>query len=655
MASLHQPPPDRLLPLAGVDELTPAHVMSMLRPGFYGQPWTRDYESRTRRYAAVVAMHALSGAGATELNKFETDHFDAGGLSVLLTFLDVSRYVYVTPALHHALVEWVEIRKDLVGPDSDCRSFFVGDGGKPLSPQTIFGGLSRLGERLGAPRPLSAMLTDFFRATVARGSDPGAYRYVLGRFPNEVKNSSATLRDVRDLVAGSDRIGDDLSFLTDEARAAEIARAVNFPFCLDEMISAPKRARALEPSHPLAIMLAAELAARPDDPDARAAHDIRVVTENLVEMEPLIRSLDLGTAAAGTMLGMAAAEFAVLRQKVLNAQLTSRDGAAHDRRMMPMTAEEKDRIARVLAEPWPDDPEKQIDFRIDLLRREFPFVHGLMTARKLFKEDARRLFKAGFGQINALAKAGGEGRISELLADPTGDKWTRSSSLLMPMTDAEKARLAQIRAARWPEDPVFETDFRIDLMRREFPFIRGLFLRRHLDERTARHLFQATFGQIKALMAAGREGKLEKLLKNPPELFWFVKGVNRPASEQQRARVERLAGERWPDEPADWPAFRRRLLRREYPFVDAMVRTGRLIEPNIGQLFRLTRRQNDALREASELGRVWKLLTHDTWYPPWSIETTLPKRGAFVWPRAYRYVGGRPKKATTPEPNIQAA
>jgi hypothetical protein len=56
------PRPDGL-PLAGVDELTPAHVMTMLRPGFYGQAWTRDYENRTRRYAAVVAMHALAGAG----------------------------------------------------------------------------------------------------------------------------------------------------------------------------------------------------------------------------------------------------------------------------------------------------------------------------------------------------------------------------------------------------------------------------------------------------------------------------------------------------------------------------------------------------------------------------------------------------------------
>jgi hypothetical protein len=149
---------------------------------------------------------------------------------------------------------------------------------------------------------------------------------------------------------------------------------------------------------------------------------------------------------------------------------------------MPMTAEEKDRIARILAEPWPADPERQIDFRIVLLRREFPFVHGLMTARKLYKQDAGRLFKAGFGQINTLKKAGDEGRLAELLADLTGDKWTKSSSLQLPMTGAEKARLARIGAARWPEDPIFETDFRIDLMRREFPFVRGLILQRHLDE-----------------------------------------------------------------------------------------------------------------------------------------------------------------------------
>jgi hypothetical protein len=276
-----------------------------------------------------------------------------------------------------------------------------------------------------------------------------------------------------------------------------------------------------------------------------------------------------------------------------------------------------------------------------------------MTARKLYKQDARRLFKAGFGQINALKTAGDRGRLAELLTDLTGDKWTKSSSLQLPMTVAEKARLARIGAARWPEDPIFETDFRIDLMRREFPFVRGLILQRHLDERAARELFKATFGQIKLLMAAGREGKLEKMLKNPPASFLFVKGGHRPASEKQRERVEGLAGERWPDDPADWPAFRRSLLRRDYPFVRAMVQTGRLVEPNIGQLFRLTQTQNLALREASEQGRLWKLLTHDTWYPPWSIQTTVPKRGAFVWPRAY--MGGRPKKATTPPSDTLAA
>lgn len=649
MASL--PRPDGL-PLAGVDELAPAHVMTMLRPGFYGQPWTRDYESRTRRYAAVVAMHALAGAGATELNGFETDHFDAGGLSVLLTFVGASRYVFVTPALRHALVEWTEIRKQLVGPDGGCRSMFVVDGGKPLYPQTIDTGLRNIGERLGAPRPLSAMLTDFFRATVAKGSDPEAYRYVLGTFPNHVTKSSATLRDVRDLVAGTDRIGGDLSFLTDEARAAEIARAAKLPLCLDEM-STPKRTRALEPAHPLAIRLATELEARPEDPHARALHDVRVVTENLDEMEPLIRALDLSIAAAGMMFGIETTEFAALRQKVLAAQLMSHDGAAHDRRMMPMTAEEKERIAGILAEPWPDDPEQQIDFRIDLLRREFPFVHSLMAARKLNKEDARRLFKATFGQIDALKKAGDEGRLAELLADLTAVRWTKSSSLQLPMTDTEKARLARIGAERWPEDPIFETDFRIDLMRREFPFVRGLILQRHLTERAARELFKATFGQIKLLMAAGREGKLEKLLKNPPASFLFVKGGHRPASEKQRERVERLAGERWPDDPADWPGLRRRLLRREYPFVLAMVRTGRLVEPNIGQLFRLTWTQNDALRQSSEQGRLWKLLTDDIWHPPWTIQTTVPRRGEFVWPRPGKKTG-RPKKARTPPPDIRA-
>jgi hypothetical protein len=186
-----------------------------------------------------------------------------------------------------------------------------------------------------------------------------------------------------------------------------------------------------------------------------------------------------------------------------------------------------------------------------------------------------------------------------------------------------------------------------------FPFVRGLILQRHMDERGARDLFRATFGQIRALMAAGREGTLEKLLKNPPERFRFERGGYRPASERQRARVERLAGERWPDEPTDWPAFRRGLLRRDYAFVEAMVQTGRLIEPNIGQLFRLTRTQNDALREASKQGRLWKLLTDDLWHPPWSIQTTMTKCGGFVWPSAGKT--GRPKKVRTPSLDSRAA
>jgi hypothetical protein len=377
---------------------------------------------------------------------------------------------------------------------------------------------------------------------------------------------------------------------------------------------------------------------------------------SLADTEPLIRSLELGLPAAARMLGMPTKEFAAHRRKALAAVgLTVRRGSGRDLRL-PMPPEEQDRIAGILAECWPEDPSEQIDFRIDLLRREFPFVHGLMAARKLYKQDARRLFRVGFGQIDALKTAGDEGRLSELLADLTGDKWTKwtkSSRLQLPMTEAEKARLARIGAKRWPGDPVFETGCRIDLMRREFPFVRGLILQRHMDERAARELFKATFGQIKLLMAAGREGKLEKLLTNPPAPFLFERGAHRPASERQRERVERLAGERWPDDPADWPALRRRLLRREYPFVLAMVQTGRLVEPNIGQLFRLTQTQIVALRQASEKGRLWKLLTDDIWHPPWSIQATVPKRGEFAWPRPGKT--GRPKKARTPPPDIRAA
>jgi hypothetical protein len=278
MASLHQPPPDRLLPLAGVDELTPAHVMAMLRRRFFGHVSTRDHESHTRRLAALIAMHSLAGAGPSELERFETEHFDAEGRSVLLTLTETSRFVFVTPALLHVLTEWLEIRKSLVGPHADCRSMFVDDDGAPLHLKTISGWMHHIGVRLGAPRSLSTMLLDFFRATVARGLDPEAYRYVLGRFPNQVKNSSATLRDIRDLVAGTDRIGDDLGFLT-EARAAEIARAANLPLSLDEL--SPGLLRALDPAHPLAIRLAAELEARPSGRDARADHDARVIVDSL--------------------------------------------------------------------------------------------------------------------------------------------------------------------------------------------------------------------------------------------------------------------------------------------------------------------------------------------------------------------------------------
>ncbi|MDA9422916.1 hypothetical protein [Bradyrhizobium sp. CCBAU 53380] len=650
MASLL--PPDGLKMLAGVDELKPGHVMSMLRREFFGQPWTRDYEIRTRRYAAVVGMHALAGAGATELNRFEAGHFDAERRSVLLTYLDVPRYVYVTPALLHVLLEWVEIRKTLVKRDSGCKAMFVGDGGKPLSPETIDKGLRTIGERLGAARSLTTMLLDFFRATIARGSDPEAYRYVLGTFPSHVTNSSATLPRIRDLVAGTDRIGDDLSFLADESLAADIARASDFPFCLDDLLT-PKRSRSLDPGHPLAIRLAAELERRPGDPERRATHDIRVLSENLAEMEQLIRSLALSSAAASLMMGMSTGEFAALRKKELAAvDLTPQWGPGRDVRR-PMTAEERDRIAGILAVSWPDDPEKQIGFRIDLLKREFPFVYGLIAARKIYKEDARRLFRTTFGQVNSLKTAGDKGRLDDLLANLSGDKWAKSSRLQMPMTEAEKARLARIEAKRWPEDPEFEMDFRIDLMRREFPFVRGLILQRHIDERAARLLFRATFGQIRALMAAGRKGKLDKLLKDPPEIFRFIKGAINLPSEKQRARVDALAEARWPDDPADWPAFRRRLLQREYSFVLAMVETGRLIEPNIGQLFKLNRAQDAAQRAAVKDGRLWKFLADDLWHPPWIIQTTLPKCGEFSWPRLFG--GGRPNTERTLPQDTTAA
>jgi hypothetical protein len=641
MASL---PPFDAAPLAltNSDELTVPAVKLMLRRRFYGRPWRPDYEVRTRRSAAIVAMHALAGAGATELNNFETTHFDPEGKTVVLRFLDAWRLVPVMPALEFVLADWIGSR-----PDGPSKSMFVDDDGEALAPQTIDVGLRRIGGRLGARHALPAMMFDFFRARIARSSNAEAYHYLLGLQPNVVKYSSATTPDIHELMEAVDPIGDDLGFLTDDAVAADLAAGYGngFPLTLDDLTEGGAwRAWALDRKHPLAARLARERDDRPEDPETRAAHDARVMEENLPEMEPLIRESVLSTYQAARMYGMSNEEFGLARAEALAAQGLSHRGKGPDDRR-PMTAEEKVRIARIAAEVWPDDPAEIMPFRLDLLSGEFGFVRKLLRDRKLYDMHVPDLFRVSVDQIKELKAAADEGRLDRLLADPPRTWWTVPYDFRPPMTDEQRARLARIAAEPWPEDPADQLPRSIDLMRRDFAFVRGLILTRRLNREEARDLFKATFGQINVLMDAADEGRLEQVLADPTGRVWQRSGMCAPITAEQRARVERIAAEPWPAARSQWPEFRIALLRREFPFVRGLTKVRLLSDVQVMELFKASERQmrtlravaDDALKQTLESGLVGRR---------WKVQNPKSRPLEFTW-RPARHL--RPHRAVAPK------
>lgn len=556
------------------------------------------------------------------------------------------RLVAVTPALDYVLQDWLPVRRRLVRPESGCKSMFVVENGAPLSPQTIDKGLRNIGDRFGAREPLSAMLLGFFRARIALGSDAEAYHYLFGTHPNAVKNSRATMGDVRALIAATDPIGEDLRILTDESYAAEFARAsdTGLPLEMQDAIDwkrATPKARALDADLPLAVRLARELAVRPEQPDARAAHDARVLAENLTELEPLIRSLELGIPATARMLGRTNVELTAARKTALAASDLSpyREPGRDDR--LPMTSDERAGIARIEAGRWPDDPSEQVTFRIDLLRREFGFVHAMLGARKLYETHARKLFKASFNQIKSLVEAADEGRLEEALANPSGDRWAKSSSHQAPMTEAQRARVARIAAETWPDDPADWLTFRIDLLKCEFAFVRGMIQARHLSRRGARDLFKASFGQIRALMEAADEGRLEQILANPTGKLWTKSSRDyAPMTGAQRARVERIAAEPWPENPKEWPAFRIDLLKCEFVFVAAMIQADHLNRPQACELFKASMTQIGTLIDAAAEGTLGQVLALGLTGLTWTRQCANSRPAVFAWrTRARR---GRP-------------
>ncbi|OCX29117.1 hypothetical protein QU42_19470 [Bradyrhizobium sp. UASWS1016] len=616
--------------MANCDALQPAHVMLMLRRRFFGQPWWRNYESRSRRQAAIVGMHALAGAGPSELNRFELDHFDAERKTVLLTFVNAPRLVPVTPALDYLLNDWLEVRKGLVGRDGSCTNMFVGEHGEPQNPASINAMLHNVGVSMGTRKPLSAMLLAFFQARIALGSDLEAYRYLIGTSPNWVKDSTATMRSVRELIAETDPIGDDLRILTDESFAAEFARTSKEPFPLSLAGLSGRKARALDPAHSLAVKLAAELEARPEEAGARAAHDARVIAENLVELEHPIRAKQLSISGAAKMLGMTDAEFKAKRNEALTTVGVSPE--RHHKRL-PMTAEELARLAGIEAERWPDDLAAHMPFRIDLLRREFGFVHAMIRARKLTRTRACELFKASYRQLKLLMAAADAQKLDELLANPSGDMWTRSTSRYAPMTAEQRARLARIAAETWPDDASACVAFRIDLLKREFPFVRGLLLGRLLSRRPARALFKASLGQMNALMDAAAEGRLEQLLADPTcRLSLKSYATRSPVTAEQRTRVERIAAERWPEDSSDWPAFRIELVKREFPFIGGLITTGHLHQNHGRQLFKASLIQIERLMAAARGGQLEQMFAAGLKGRMWMTYDPHTRPGEFVWP-----------------------
>src|SRR5262249_45876687 len=146
----------------------------------------------------LAAMHALAGAGPTELARLRIADFDIVGGTVLLIFENEARLVPTTPALHFVLQDWLAHR-----PESESDSMFVTATGPPLPRSGIEQAFGGAAARLGAGRSLSTMLLDFFRAQIAKSSDGDAYKYLLGTSPRAVKTSRATMRDVRNLIAAT--------------------------------------------------------------------------------------------------------------------------------------------------------------------------------------------------------------------------------------------------------------------------------------------------------------------------------------------------------------------------------------------------------------------------------------------------------------------
>ena len=324
-----------------------------------------------------------------------------------------------------------------------------------------------------------------------------------------------------------------------------MAEAPMLPLLFDSCIPPEKTTRSprpwLPPSHPLVAALSA--VRWPERRKARIELRDAILAEHGAEIDALIRCGEMPIAQVAALMkigeGGVTQRRTEARRSADPASVRPRGGP---RRAVLPSVEERQRLDAIASVRWPTGS-KTAKFRAALLKKEFPFVSGLIEAGKFRVRDAAKLFRL-YPQ-----------KITELRGDLKAGVFDAGAARRVPAADRVYWRdIIRKEFARWPRSDELYAFWRT--LRRKYGFLGGL--------RVVKSALQEPAG--KALMS-----------RRVPAL----------PTAAEAERLESIASVRWPRGTDAAGVLRRTLLRDHFGFVFDLIDGRTVAVKQAARLFRV--------------------------------------------------------------------